>query len=65
MGNMLVSWKTSLAGSAAILSAMSNLLTMFSSGHIDTSSLTTNVGIIAAGVAGLMAKDSNVTGTVK
>lgn len=59
---MGANWKTSAAGIAAILGALASLLTMFSKGQIDGNVLMTDLGVISAGITGLFAKDSNVTG---
>lgn len=57
-------WKTTLAGSGAILVAGGSLLTHLSAG--DFSTVGTDGAVIIAGLIGLFAKDSNVTGgTVK
>lgn len=53
-------WKTTLAGSSAILMAGAKLLSDLSSG--DLNAAFTDGGIILAGIVGLLAKDSNVTG---
>lgn len=58
----MTNWKTSAAGIGAILGALASLVTMFSKGQIDGTVLMTDFGIISAGVTGLFAKDSNVTG---
>lgn len=57
-------WKTSAAGLATILTAAAHLLTALASG--DFSALATDIPLVLAGLVGLFAKDSNVTGgTVK
>jgi hypothetical protein len=35
---------------------------MFSKGQVDGNTLITDIGVISAGITGLFAKDSNVTG---
>lgn len=58
----MINWKTTAAGIGAILGAAASLITMFSKGQIDGTVLMTDLGIISAGVSGLFAKDSDVTG---
>lgn len=55
-------WKTTAAGVGAILGALASLVTMFSKGQVDGTVLMADFGMISAGVTGLFAKDSNVTG---
>jgi len=58
----MTNWKTTAAGVGAILGAAASLITMVSKGQLDGTLLTTDLGIISAGLAGLFAKDHNVTG---
>jgi hypothetical protein len=59
---MITNWKTSALGASAILGAIASLLSMFSKGQVDGNILMTDLGVIAAGIGGLFAKDKNVTG---
>ena len=59
---MMTNWKTSAAGVAAILGALASLISMFSKGSIEGDVMITDLGVLAAGVTGLFAKDNNVTG---
>lgn len=54
------SWKTTLAGWAAVLTAGGSLLTHVAAG--DFSTLMTDITALAAGIGLLFAKDSDVTG---
>lgn len=58
----MLNWKTTLGGAGAILAALASIATMVSKGQVDGTMLVTDFGILAAGVTGLFAKDSNVTG---
>lgn len=58
----MLNWKTTAAGIGAILGAAASLVTMISKGQIDGTVLVTDLGVISAGISGLFAKDSNVTG---
>lgn len=58
----MLNWKTTLGGAGAILAALASLATMFSKGQVDGNTLITDIGVISAGITGLFAKDSNVTG---
>lgn len=58
----MTSWKTTLAGVAAMLGALADILTQLASKSIDTGRITTDVAAIAAGIGLLFAKDHNVTG---
>lgn len=53
-------WKTSLAGGAAVATAVGHLLTQLGLG--DFSSIVPDVTAIMAGLGLLFAKDNNVTG---
>lgn len=58
----MINWKTTLGGVATILTSLTAIVTMLQSGHIDTSSLITQIGMIAGGTGLIFAKDHNVTG---
>lgn len=53
-------WKTTAAGAAAILTAGGHLINALVNG--DFSTIATDGPVIIAGLIGLLAKDSNVTG---
>lgn len=53
-------WKTTLTGTAAILTAGGHLLTALASGDFNVAVM--DAGVIFAGLQGLFAKDHNVTG---
>lgn len=53
-------WKTTLAGSAALLTALGSLLTHAAAG--DYSTIGTDGAVILASLIGIFAKDANVTG---
>lgn len=59
MGNFFTSWKTSFAGGSAMATAIFDLL---STGGLKSPNLGTDLSAILAGLAGLFAKDANVTG---
>ena len=63
---MFVSWKTSLAGIAAILTGAGGLIHNYVSGETVTQLLASpDVGMIITGLGLLVAKDWNVTGGTK
>lgn len=53
--NMLVSWKTTILGLAAVMGVLAKWA---SAGHVDFN----DVPALMAGLAGMAAKDANVTG---
>lgn len=53
--NMLVSWKTTILGVAAVMSVLAKWA---SAGHVDFN----DVPALLAGFAGMAAKDANVAG---
>lgn len=55
-------WKTTTAGTAALLGAVADVLTQISTGSLDGARLMADFSAIAAGVGLLVAKDMNVTG---
>jgi hypothetical protein len=57
-----MNWKTTSAGTAAIVAAGAQIIYMFASGMIDPNILLTDIGILSAGISGIFAKDWNVTG---
>jgi hypothetical protein len=59
---MIKNWKTSLAGSGAIGVALINIAYQITSKNYDAQSIFASIGVLFAGVTGLFAKDSNVTG---
>lgn len=58
--NFLVSWKTTIAGVAALMSALGHLLNALANG--DTSTLATDAPLIIAAIGVIFAKDANVSG---
>jgi hypothetical protein len=60
MDNLLVNWKTSAAGAAAVVGAIGDVLTQVSTGHWDGSRLIADWTAISAGVGLLFAKDASV-----
>jgi hypothetical protein len=58
MADWLINWKTTLAGVAAIAGAIAAIATAASKGTLDQQSLTTAIGVILAGVTGVVAKDA-------
>ena len=65
LAKMLVNWKTSLAGAAAVLTALGDMLTQIGSGNIGSGAIEKDFLAIVVGVGLLAAKDSNVTGGTK
>lgn len=66
MERVLVNWKTTSAGLISALAGLGSLFTdlsmMLSGGVFDGNKLVLDAGLIAAGIAGLVAKDHDVTG---
>jgi len=62
---LLMNWKTSLAGAAAILTALGDVLTQLGSGNVGSGAIEKDLLAIIVGVGLLSAKDSNVTGGTK
>lgn len=63
MAAMLLNWKTTVAGLAAILTAAGVLLNQIASGSVTPDSLGNFVIAVVAGAGLLFAKDHNVSGT--
>lgn len=59
----LANYKTTALGVAAILGALAHLINALANG--DTSTILQDFGTISAGLAGVFAKDWNVTGGTK
>lgn len=57
MASFLTNWKTSLAGIAAVLTALSAVATQAASGTIDTATIINSITALAAGFGLLAAKD--------
>lgn len=62
MDKILVNWKTTLTGLGAIAGGASALFSALSKGNVDFNTVSMDLGIIVAGIMGLVAKDHNVTG---
>jgi hypothetical protein len=63
---VIINWKTTGTGIATLLTGITALVTMFTTGHFDPTVLTTALGSITAGLGLIFAKDKEVTGgTVK
>jgi hypothetical protein len=56
---MLANWKTTVAGIAAVMTALGHLLHALATG--DSSTLVTDVPAIIAGIGLIFAKDSSTT----
>lgn len=65
MNKILTSWKTSVAGAAAAVLALGDILLQLSHGNLDQQKLMEDIAIIAAGLGAIFAKDFNVTGGTK
>ena len=61
---MLINWKTSLAGAAAILGALTDVATTASQGQI-TGHLTADITAVITGIGLIFAKDATTVGTGK
>ena len=61
---MLINWKTSLAGAAAVLGALADMVTAASNGQI-SGHLTADITAIITGVGLIFAKDATTVGTGK
>lgn len=59
---MIDNWKTTSAGTAAIIAAAAQIIYMIASGMVDGTILTTDLGVVFAGITGLFAKDFNSVG---
>jgi hypothetical protein len=60
----LINWKTNLAGAAAVLGALTDMVTTASQGQI-TGHLTADITAIITGVGLIFAKDASTVGTGK
>ena len=60
--NLMINWKTSLAGIGVILPALIHLLTALSSGQ--SADLTTDISAIIAGIGLIFAKDGTTHSTM-
>lgn len=58
----LTNWRTTLLGVGALLSAAGPAVTSVASGHVPDPN---TIGLVFAGILGIFAKDSNVTGGTK
>lgn len=61
MQNVLLNWKTSAAGFAAVLGAFADILHAVSQGQIPN--LQVDIPALMSGVGLILAKDGGVTGT--
>ena len=55
------SWKTSAAGVAALIGGIQAIVMALASDPIDWNDFGTAVGVVAAGVVGLLARDNKVS----
>ena len=55
-------WKTNSAGIVAIAGAIGSLLTAWSTGHLDATTIGTAITGIVSGIGLFFAKDHDVTG---
>lgn len=62
MKRLLVNWKTTAAGLAAILGGAAHILNGVATGDFTFSGLSVDLGVIGGGFGLLFAKDGNVTG---
>jgi len=62
---ILINWKTSFAGLAAILTALGDMFTQIGTGNIGSGAIEKDILAIIVGAGLLAAKDSNVTGGTK
>lgn len=62
MTKILVSWKTTITGVGAIAGGVVALAHALTSTPVDFNTVMAALGIISAGLMGLVAKDANVTG---
>jgi hypothetical protein len=60
--NILINWQTSAAGFGLIMLGLGDVLTYAAKGQV-TPNAQQDLGYFVAGIMGLRAKDSNVTGT--
>jgi hypothetical protein len=60
-----INWKTTLAGTTAILTAVGDALTQLTTGHWDPGRLMADWTGLVAGIGLIFAKDGNVTGGTK
>jgi hypothetical protein len=65
LDKILMSWKTSLAGIAAIVTALGDMLTQIASGNVGAGNIEKDFLAIVVGIGFLAAKDNNVTGGTK
>lgn len=63
MSSILKNWKTTLAGSAAVLTALGHLASMLSAGQLDPNTLGADIIGIVTGIGLIFGKDANVSGT--
>ena len=63
--HMFMSWKTSLAGIAAIVTAFGDMLTQIANSNVGAGNIEKDFLAIVVGIGFLAAKDSNVTGGTK
>lgn len=59
MNSVLTNWKTTLAGAAAILTALGDIAGHLSTGNVGSGSIETDVVTILAGIGLVAAKDAN------
>lgn len=60
-----MNWKTTLAGAAAIMTALGDLFTQFAAGNLGSGAIEKDALAIVVGVGLIFAKDHNVTGGTK
>jgi hypothetical protein len=65
LDKILMNWKTSLTGIAAILTALGDMFTQIGTGNVGAGNIEKDFLAIVVGVGLLAAKDSNVTGGTK
>lgn len=60
--SIMINWKTSAAGVAMLLGAVTDVFTQLSTGHWDGTRLMADWTALTGGIGLLFAKDMNVTG---